>query len=387
MEIQEFRLVSIPLVSAIMILTEIIKNKIEKNGPISFRDFMDMCLYYPSLGYYTSKNEKIGSSGDFYTAPLLNAAFGHLIGKQLEEMWVLLGKIPMKIIEYGAGTGLLCQDILSYLKGNNDLYKNLDYCIIDKNGWSQKNIREDVSKKISWYSCIQDIGPFKGCVISNELIDNFAIHRVVMKRRLKEVFVNYKNGFKEILRPASAVLQTYLKELNVTLPVGFHTEINLQAKEWLKEVADHLQQGFVITFDYGLLSEELYNACRMEGTARCYYKHTMHNNFYINPGRQDITSHVNFSALSHYGYKYGLENCGYSSQNLFLRALGIIEYIRIAEKAKGCVTTINSQAGANIKQLLLGMGQCIKVLIQKKGLAAQYITGMTFSQKIPGSFA
>jgi len=99
-----------------MQLTEIIIDKIRKEGPLSFREFMEMCLYYPGLGYYTSAGGKIGKNGDYYTSPFLTQAFGAMIGKQLEEMWRILGERTFTVVEYGAGGGLLSLDILNFLK-------------------------------------------------------------------------------------------------------------------------------------------------------------------------------------------------------------------------------------------------------------------------------
>ena len=115
-----------------MELSEILKSKIINEGPISFHDFMEMALYYPSLGYYNSDRNKIGKQGDYYTSPVLTSLFGELIGKQIEEMWALLDKKPFTIVEYGAGTGALCNDILRYLQNNPPLYDELKYCIIEK---------------------------------------------------------------------------------------------------------------------------------------------------------------------------------------------------------------------------------------------------------------
>src|SRR5437870_2732615 len=113
-----------------MSLSEIIIEKIRKEGPISFRDFMGMALYYPEYGYYTSDKEKIGEHGDFYTSPYFTSVFGHMLAKQLEEMWHALNEEPFTLVEYGAGTGLLCNDILSYLKKNDKLFNKLGYYII-----------------------------------------------------------------------------------------------------------------------------------------------------------------------------------------------------------------------------------------------------------------
>src|SRR4026207_1149435 len=113
-------------------LSEIVKDKIHKEGSISFHDFMEMALYYPELGYYTSTPDKIGKQGDFYTSPYVTNVFGQVIAKQFEEMWHLTGKNDFTIVEYGAGMGSLCIDILDQLKNNSAFYKKLTYCIIEK---------------------------------------------------------------------------------------------------------------------------------------------------------------------------------------------------------------------------------------------------------------
>ena len=116
-----------------MTLADIIINKIHNEGPVSFYEFMEMALYHPTLGYYTSFNDKIGIQGDYYTTPAVSSLLGQMVGRQLEEMWCLLGKRSFTIVEYGAGTGTLCKHILEYLSNNNKaFYDELVYCIVEK---------------------------------------------------------------------------------------------------------------------------------------------------------------------------------------------------------------------------------------------------------------
>jgi SAM-dependent MidA family methyltransferase len=190
-----------------MTVSEIIKQKISDGGPISFCDFMEMCLYYPELGYYTSTRDKIGWSGDYYTSPYVSRLFGVMIAKQLEEMWRILGDEKFVIVEYGAGTGLMCYNILEELKKNKDLYEQLTYCIIEKSGAMRQKQKENLNEKVSWHKCIQDIAPVNGCILSNEVVDNFCVHQVIMKEELMEVFVGFDNGFFELLKPASVELK------------------------------------------------------------------------------------------------------------------------------------------------------------------------------------
>jgi SAM-dependent MidA family methyltransferase len=150
-----------------MQLTEILQAKIKEEGPISFLDFMDMALYYPSLGYYNSPANKIGKEGDYYTSPVLSSFFGEIVAKQLEEMWFLLDKKPFTIIEYGAGTGALCSDILQYLQNNPALFNELKYCIIEKSESMKLQQQKMFPEKVSWFNSIEEIGKINGCVLSN----------------------------------------------------------------------------------------------------------------------------------------------------------------------------------------------------------------------------
>jgi len=361
-----------------MELSKIIIKRIKKEGPLSFRDFMEMALYYPKLGYYNSMDAKIGADGDFYTSANLSASFGAMLARQIEEMWHFLGKKPFKIVEYGAGTGLLCHDILDNLKKNKALYAGLCYCIIEKSASMREIEKKYLSEKVSWYDSIDEIPELNGCVISNELIDNFAVHQVVMEEQLQEVFVDYKNGFEEILLPAGKILVDYFKTLNVDLPKGFRTEVNLEAVSWLKDISRFLVKGYVITIDYGSISLELYDNRRSSGTLLCFHNHQKNDNPYQLIGSQDITTHTNFSALRQWGLDYGLDCCGMIDQTNFLLALGIKKY------QNDVLTKPINKAQVKIHEtyfnigLLLSMGMRYKVLIQQKGIEKKTLTGLKF---------
>jgi SAM-dependent MidA family methyltransferase len=363
-----------------MSLSEIIIEKIHKEGPMSFHDFMDTSLYYPREGYYTSPGNKIGSDGDYFTSPTLSSLFGVMIAKQLEEMWDLLGKQQFTIIEYGAGTGKLCNDILNELKSNRPMFKNIHYCIIEKSSEMQRMEYKNVTEKdkVSWHHSIHEMQPVTGCIISNEVLDNFPVHSVVMEDELMEVFVNYEDGFAESLMPASRELKDYLIEMDIALPKGYRTEINLEAKKWIEEIASALAMGFVLTIDYGYTSQELYTDGRRLGTLMCYHKHDTNDLPYAFIGEQDITAHVNFSALLQWGNKSGLQPCGFTDQSHFLRALGLTSHLRKIENQKGD----NSNSLAQALTLLTSMGNKFKVLIQQKGLADPHLSGMMFSEQV-----
>jgi SAM-dependent MidA family methyltransferase len=361
-----------------MALTDIIINKIRSAGPISFREFMEMALYHPLTGYYTSCKDKIGTQGDYYTSPAFSSLFGQMIGRQLEEMWRLLGKRSFVVVEYGAGTGLLCKHILEYARNNTAFYNKLVYCIIEKND-SMLKPGEIAAGKVTRLNSIRDIPPLDGCILSNELVDNFSVHQVMMNEELMEIFVDYDNGFIERLYPAGSQLKNYLDELGVVLPKGFRTEINLEAVTWMGEVAKALRKGFVLTVDYGYPSADLYHCRRSTGTLVCYHKHRINNCPYQNIGEQDITTHVNFSALSHWGIKNGLEYGGFTDQARFLQGTGLTRHIMEMEK-KGRISQQSATEHAMfVRTLLMDMGCKLKVLLQHKGVKYARLSGMQFS--------
>jgi len=363
-----------------MELAGLIIQRIKEDGPLCFREFMEMCLYHPGTGYYTSEGNPIGGSGDFYTSANLTPAFGAMIGKQMEEMWLKLDEKAFTIVEYGAGTGLLCCDILKYLQHNERMYDGLQYYIIEKSPAMRAIEHANVNEKVCWVDSIKDIPAINGCILSNELVDNFAVHQVVMTDELMEIFVDYHDGFTEILQPADESLRNYFAELNIALPDGFRTEVNLQAIDWIQEAATALQRGYIMTIDYGYQSAELYKTCRSQGTLVCYHKHTVSDAIYANLGQQDITAHVNFSALTHWGARYGLTDCGFTDQCHFLLSLGFKKYLNEAIAHEQDMIRAVRKAAMLSHTLLIDMGSKFKVLIQEKGGCSRALSGLSLQE-------
>lgn len=256
-----------------MELIKHIQQQIGEKGPISFRDFMETALYHPTLGYYMAWKDKIGADGDFYTSCCLGPVFGAMIAKQLAEMWQFSGETEFTVVEFGAGTGMLCNDILDYFREHTDQYERLRYVIIEKSPVMRKKEKTHLPDKVCWHDNLDALGAFTGCVLSNELVDNFAVHQVVMEDQLLEVFVDDRDGLKEILRPAGQNLKSYFCDLDIQLPKGYRAEVNLEALDWLGQISRHLQKGYVMTIDYGYLSGALYKPCRSRGTLLCYNRH------------------------------------------------------------------------------------------------------------------
>ena len=237
-----------------------IKRQIDKKGRITFAEFMDIALYWPGKGYYTSENVRWGKDGDYLTSIDVSPVFGRLLAHQINEMWQNLGSPPQfSIIEVGAGREELSFHIRDTIKKLfPEFYKTADFQLVDVNPIHIQKLEE----RTSFHSSIEDIKPgITGCIISNELIDAFPVHRVVeMDGRLKEIYVGYDDaGFMDIRGELSSDgLNDYLEKIGIKLEQGQKAEINLKALDWIKSIGALLKKGFVITVDYGLPARELF---------------------------------------------------------------------------------------------------------------------------------
>ena len=366
-------------------LKQIIADRIRREGAISFRDFMEMALYYPEYGYYTSANTEIGGRGDFYTSSHVHPVFGALIGKQIAEMWEVMGKPDgFHIIEMGAGRGFLAHDMLSYLR-DTEFYDALTYVIVEINPHLQEKQRQQLSgfkKKTQWVSSLTQISPVIGCVFSNELLDAFPVHLISSKGgRINEIYVNIENNeFYEVYKECRPEVINYLSEFGITLPHDYRTEVNLHLKNWLNDAAITLREGFIFTIDYGYTAAEYYSPARNRGTLLCYSRHQAHDNPYKNAGEQDISAHVNFSAVKKWGEEYGFEPVGFSSQGTFLVSLRIDEVLqeRYADEE-------SSAQGRNaVSQLIspAGLGESHRILIQCKGKQKHELGGFSLRNRL-----
>lgn len=365
-------------------LKKIIIEKIKREGPITFNAFMDIALYYPGLGYYTSPETVIGRKGDFYTSPHQHRIFGVMIGRQLEEMWAFMGKQPVfHVIEIGAGAGHLCRDILEYAR-NREIFGALQYAVVELNPWlaeKQKALLSAFSGKVRWASSLRELRKVRGCILSNELLDSFPVHVIEMEDTLKEIYVSSdgKDICEQKLDVSTHHIFDYLDTYGIRLPLGNRTEINLKIRDWLRDVSEIHHDGFIITIDYGYASVEYYDPERARGTLLCYRGHRTNENTYEAVGKQDITAHVNFSSLAAWGEECGYRTVGYCPQGTFLISLGIDEVI---EELYGNSPDYASQV-LQVKGLLLpqGTGESHKVLVQYRGEGLPALRGFSIRNK------
>jgi SAM-dependent MidA family methyltransferase len=334
---------------------------------------MEMALYEDGLGYFTSGEHIIGKKGDFFTSPYISPAFGAMVAKQVIEFREQI-EDNFTIVEYGAGGGLLCHDILLYLKSRG--ISNLRYVIIERSPYLRKLSQRFLPRDVVYLENIEMLGSFRGCVISNELLDNFPVHRIIVTEdQLMEVYVDYRNGFKEILKPASEDLCQYLDLDIFNLPDGFCAEICQDAACWFDQISRFMEKGYILTIDYGYHADELFQSPRSGGTLRCYYKHHMHADPYINIGKQDITADVNFSLISYMGSLKGFEIAGYVNQSRFLRALGFLPFLSDLKDSEENKLFV-------FDTLLHQMGSQFKVLLQRKGLPCRPLRGWNLEQPL-----
>ena len=373
-----------------------IVSQIEQRGPVPFSQFMGWCLYHPRYGYYRTKGTKIGVGGDYYTSPAVHPIFGILIGKQLLQMSKILGEEHFDVIEMGGGRGFLSEDILNWAERKDPaFYDRLHYHLLESSPFFLREEKErlhhhEEKGKVFWIDPEAFPGEketLQGCFLSNELVDAFPVHRVVMDHgAVKEIHVSLHDGqFVELWStPSDPRIPAYFDSMDILLEEGQKAEVNLRALDWIEQVGHSLRKGFVLTIDYGDLARELYVPHRREGTLRCYYQHRVSENPYERPGEQDMTSHVNFTSLIRKGEEAGLHFSGLVPQYRFLIGLGILQEMEETERGMSSIDGLRLRL--SLKHLIepeAGMGEVFKVLVQHKQVEPFDLAGLRELDSIP----
>jgi SAM-dependent MidA family methyltransferase len=316
---------------------ERIRAEIRLNGPISTARFMELALYAPDEGYYEREHFQTGRRGDFYTSVSVGPLFGELLGLQFAAWAALPAEEGAQIVESGAHDGQLASDILTWLeKHRGEFFSKLEYWILEPSArrrtWQEKKLAR-WRNKIRWFDDWVGManGAVSGVVFSNELLDAFPVHRVrwdAPRGCWFEWGVDW-NGGRLVWAPIPRE-QSFLKEsdwpnlpaeLLGHLPDQFTTEIRPEAEAWWGQASVRLGAGKILTLDYGGRAEEFWLPERAGGSLRAYYKHRLSADVLENPGEQDLTADVNFSALEAAGEAAGLLTDKYEPQSRFLTGI------------------------------------------------------------------
>ncbi|MEG3902861.1 class I SAM-dependent methyltransferase [Microcoleus sp. B4-C5] len=359
---------------------------------ITFAEYMDLALYHPQHGYYNnSDRQSIGKQGDFITSSHWGADFAEVLAQQFVEMWEILGKPQnFAIVEMGAGRGNFAENVLQYLQIQYpDFFHILEYIIVELSPVLQAEQRQMLAdiKCVKWCNWDEIVNnSIVGCFFSNELVDALPVHQFILEQaQVREIYVAAETPkniqeeikFVEVVGELSTPkIADYLDLVGIDLSAsgygnGYRSEVNLAALDWMSTVAQKLQRGYLLTIDYGYPAHRYYNPRRREGTLQCYYRHRYHSNPYINVGRQDLTAHVNFTALERQGEVCGLDVVGFTQQALFLMALGLGD--RIASLSTNDAEVLDVATFLRRREALhqlidpMGLGG-FGVLVQCKGL-------------------
>ncbi|KFI24064.1 class I SAM-dependent methyltransferase [Nitrosococcus oceani] len=349
-------------------LENVIQTTIEQaGGQIPFARFMELALYTPGLGYYMAGLHKLGTFGDFITAPELSPLFACCIARQCQQIFELLG--TGDILEFGAGSGRLAADLLSELNLSGNLPER--YFILelsaDLRHRQQETLYQRVpllASRVSWLDRLPD--RIDGFILANEVCDAMPAHCFQLENGYDwERYVGYEKGrfvWKKgplshpLLKERIAKIRLLLKHVN-----SYESEINLAMEGWTTEIAHRLRKGMLLIIDYGFPRHEYYHPERMMGTLMCHYRHQAHPNPLIMAGLQDITTHVDFTALAEAGHSSELRVAGYCTQADFLLACGL-DKLAATEIAAGEKQAL--ETSQQIKRLVLPseMGELFKAL-------------------------
>lgn len=343
-------------------------------GAIPFSRYMEIALHAPGLGYYRAGWRTFGAGGDFVTAPELSPLFASAVARQVEQVLSSIG--AREVIEIGAGSGTMAARMLVDLSSGGDVR----YRILEPSGALAARQRETISARapdalasVSWLDALPEPG-FRGVVLANEVVDALPVERFEVTA--DGVFAHCV-GFDHDRpvwrsRPAAPWLaeavESLQRELGHRLPVGYVSEIGPARCAWAASVAEGVECGLVLLMDYGFPRRELYHPDRRDGTLRCHFRHRRHDDPLVLCGLQDITAHVDFTALARAS---GLDVAGFTTQGAFLLGCGLLDLVAGVDPGTPEYVGLTAQ----IKRITLPgeMGEAVKVMALARGIEVPLI--------------
>ncbi len=347
-----------------------------RDGWIPFARFMDMLLYEPGLGYYAAGARKFGAAGDFVTAPGMSALFGRALARQVAQVMAMSAPA---VLEAGAGTGRLAADLLAELERLGQLPERYD--ILDLSADLRERQQQTLAAavphllpRVRWLDRLP--ATFTGVVVGNELLDAMPAHIVAWREdTICERGVEFDGtiGFAWGERPAGGALLAAAAEIGrqCRLPAGYESEIGLAARAWTAEWGHRLERGALLLIDYGFPRHEFYHPQRSGGTLMCHYRHHSHTDPFHLPGLQDVTAHVDFTAIIAAAHASGLDLLGYTSQGQFLLNCGILDLL--GGQPTDTADYVRAAGAANRLLLPQEMGELFKVIAIGRGIDEQLL--------------
>ena len=348
-----------------------------RGGTIGFDEYMQIALYQPGMGYYAAGLSKFGAAGDFVTAPEMGDLFGRCIANQIQEIFLPLAR--PSLLEFGAGSGALAATLLNELAQLDALPS--EYLILEVSSELRARQQETLSqrvpelaKRVIWLKRLPE--QFEGVVLANEVLDAMPVKLFEQDQsgEIRELSVALEsksgstNKFDWEPRIANEQIIRSVQALNLSFAGQvYRSELHLQANAWVRSLADLISHGVVLLMDYGFPQAEYYHPDRTMGTLMCHYRHHVNDDPFYLPGLQDITAHVDFTAITNSAKVAGFEPLGYATQAAFLLSLGLLDKLP-------CDLSVEAQLtiSQEVKKLTMPheMGELFKVLALGKNYTA-----------------
>ncbi len=354
----------------------------EQGGWVPFSQWMHEVLYAPGLGYYAAGSVKLAQantlSGDFVTAPQLTPLFGYTLARQVVE--VLQQANSTDILEFGAGSGALAHSVLTALDTQG---LSANYFILEVSAElkaRQQQLLAPWGDRVVWLA--RTPASFTGCILANEVLDAMPVELFVWSEDEDQVLqrgvISDGEGFQFQDRAAPAALEQAVRTRMPYLP-GYRSEINLQAEAWVRDLGTWLAKGAALLIDYGFPRHEFFHPQRQRGTLMCHVQHRAHDDVFLAPGLQDITAHVDFTAIADAALAAKLEVLGYTSQARFLINSGMPELLYGLDQTD---TKQLAYTHGAVQKLLseAEMGELFKVMALSRGLT-QILSGFSRSDR------
>ena len=324
---------------------------------MSFARYMERVLYEPGLGYYASGARKLGTGGDFVTAPELSPLFGRTLARKVAQVL----QPGDAILEFGAGSGALAASVLKEI--------SVPYFVLETSSDLRQRQRELLGDSVQWLDRLPE--RFKGVMLANEVVDAMPVHALAwtLDGVLERGVCANEGQLAWCDRAAEGLVLSESEQIKLELPPSgrYESELALAARAWMRTLGQCLERGALLVIDYGFPAHEYFHPQRSMGTLACHYRHHVHGDPFYLPGLQDVTAHVDFSALARAADEPGLELLGYTSQAQFLINCGITDLLA-AEDPADAKRYLPAAAAAQKLLSPAEMGELFKVLAVGKGI-------------------